>query len=109
MKKRVYIAGPITKGPIEQNIRQADEAFFALLRAGLPPLCPHWSCVAGGPYDAPKPQVRPAGTVHTDWYGTDLPWVAVADALLRLPGESVGADLEAACAREHGKPVFETI
>ena len=28
---------------------------------------------------------------------------------LRLPGESLGANLEEACARAHGIPVFDTI
>ena len=39
----------------------------------------------------------------------ELPWVAVADALLRLPGESLGADLEVARAEAIGIPVFATI
>ena len=39
----------------------------------------------------------------------ELPWVAVADALLRLPGESVGADIEVGEARRLGIPVFAAI
>ena len=39
----------------------------------------------------------------------ELPWVSVADAVLRLPGESLGADLEVARAEEAGIPVFRSI
>ncbi len=39
---------------------------------------------------------------HATWVAIDLPWVAVADALLRLPGESIGADREVATAHERG-------
>lgn len=39
----------------------------------------------------------------------DLPWVRVADAVLRLSGASAGADTEVAAARAAGVPVFETI
>ena len=39
----------------------------------------------------------------------DLPWVAKADAVLRLPGPSRGADAEEAFAQAHGIPVFREI
>lgn len=45
-------------------------------------------------------------TPHDIWMEVDIPWVAVADAVLRLPGESVGADLETGYAEEQGIPVF---
>ena len=109
MRRRVYIAGPISKGDLCANVRQADEAFFELLRRGFAPLCPHWSAYAGGPYDAPRPQALPAGTTHADWMGADLPWVAVADAVLRLPGESAGADREVDLALAKRIPVFTRI
>lgn len=105
MRTRVYIAGPITKGPLEANIRQATEAALALIRAGYAPLCPHLTCYVGGPV----PEVLPAGTTHDDWYEADLPWVEVSDAVLRLPGESVGADLETALAERLGIPVFHSL
>lgn len=105
MRKAVYIAGPITRGVLAENIRQGTEAALELMREGYAPLCPMLTCYMGGP----SPEVLPAGTTHGDWMGTDLPWVAKADALLRLPGESVGADLEVACANKHGVPVFHSI
>jgi hypothetical protein len=102
MRSRVYIAGPITKGVLADNIRQATEAAVRLLKAGYAPLCPHLTCYMGGS----MPQVLPCGTVHDDWYQADLPWVQASDALLRLPGESKGADLEVACAEAAGIPVY---
>jgi hypothetical protein len=43
---------------------------------------------------------------HNLWIECDLPWVDVADAVLRLPGYSVGADAELKYAMEKGIPVF---
>lgn len=109
MKPRIYIAGPISKGDLAANIRQASEAFFRLLKAGFAPFCPHWSAYSGGPYEAPVPQSMPNGTTHEDWLGVDLPWVSVSDALLRLPGESVGADREVKEAERWAVPVYYDI
>lgn len=102
---RIYIAGPITKGPLDHNIRQANHAMICLMRAGYAVFNPMLSCFAGYP-ESTAPEVLPHGTVHEDWYGMDLPWVAVCDALLRLPGESRGADGEVAHANKLGIPVY---
>jgi hypothetical protein len=117
MRKRVYIAGPISKGDLAHNINQATAAFVELAKAGLAPLCPHWSAYASPCVPAQGGGgVIGYGTVHgsdrmchADWLGVDLPWVEVADAVLRLPGESVGADAEVAHARKNGKPVFDSV
>lgn len=105
MRTRVYIAGPISKGVLQDNIDRARDAAMALLRAGYSPMCPHLTCFMGGN----TPEVLPAGTKHEDWYATDLPWVAVSQAVLRLPGESVGADLETKLADELRIPVYHDI
>lgn len=107
MRRRVYIAGPISRGDLPVNIQRATEAFFRLLKAGFAPLCPHWSAYSGGPFDAPVPLRLPSGTSHDDWMNADLPWVAVSHAVLRLPGESAGADREEELARSMGIPVFQ--
>ncbi len=39
----------------------------------------------------------------------DKAWIAHMDALLRLPGESQGADIEEETARALGLPVFYSI
>lgn len=116
MKVRVYIAGPISNGDLLANIRQADEAFGQLLRAGYAPLCPHWSCFYGSSrtgYDertvVAVGNPLPGGTTHDDWVSVDLAWVAASDVVLRLPGESKGADLEVATATRLDIPVVRRI
>lgn len=48
------------------------------------------------------------GSNH-DWLKMDFEWVAACDVLLRLDGESEGADREVAHAKALGKPVFYSI
>jgi hypothetical protein len=105
MRKRIYVSGPITKGDLRRNIKQATDAGIRLLRLGYAPLVPHLTCYMSG--DAPE--VLPCGTVHEDWYDSDFSWVAVSHAVLRLPGESDGADRETSLARNFGIPVFDSI
>lgn len=102
MMTRVYIAGPISKGDLRSNLDQAKEADRRLRQAGYAPLCPHLHCYLAGD----SPTVQPHGIRHADWLDADLPWVMVADAVIRLPGESQGADLEVALAKELGIPVY---
>lgn len=120
MGLRVYIAGPISKGDLLHNVNQATAAFVELARAGFAPFCPHWSV-----YSKPAEEgltgwgrisVFCWATVqgndqmsHSDWLNVDLPWVEVSDAVLRLPGESTGADREVARASEMGIPVFHSV
>lgn len=117
MRKRVFISGPISRGDLCDNINQATAAFVALAKAGFAPLCPHWS-VYSKPAEWTTFRTRvvcvaTAGgndeMARADWMAVDLPWVAVADAVLRLPGESAGADAEAAHATANSVPVFESI
>lgn len=115
MRRRVYIAGPITKGNLADNIDRATAAFLALAAAGLAPLCPHWSAFSGGCRVTPGGSVyalagaTPNALTHEDWLSVDVSWVVMASAVLRLPGESAGADIEVATARDHGIPVFESV
>ena len=130
--KRVYIAGPITKGDLSHNINQGTIAFIALAKAGIAPMCPMWSAYSGNAYtaDCVYPQrvnaksgdpvdltskvfavagANPNCLTHSDWLAVDFAWIRVCDAVLRLPGESVGADMETAEAKRLGIPVFESI
>lgn len=99
------------------NVMAAHAAGMALLAAGIPCIVPGGSCFWGSvvqpalPLTPPwfVPEVLPTGTVHADWYGMDLVIVSRCDAVLRLPGESVGADLEVQKAEELGLPVFTTV
>jgi len=84
LRPRVYISGPITKGNREANFQQAADAQKALIAAGFAVLNPMLTMRLPGAFDIG----------HDTWIANDLPWVAVADAVLRLPGESKGADIE---------------
>lgn len=116
---RVYIAGPIRKGDLLHNIRQADEAMGELMRAGYAPFNPMLSVFAGGisppyppatvPYAYADPLAKLQGIKAEDWLEMDLAWVEVSDAVLRLPGESTGADGEVAHAEKKGVPTFTSI
>lgn len=124
MKKRIYIACPMGKGDRLHNIRQADRAMAELMTAGYSPFNPALSFWAGNSYRVPHPMLN-GGTVvaeagheshtqfghftHADWLSVDKAWVAVADAVLRLPGESMGADEETTLADQLRIPVFHSI
>ena len=100
MRQRIYISGPLTSsGNVLDNLAHAMDAARALIAAGFAPFCPHLT------YHVDPGEAIP----HTTWMEIELPWVSVADALLRLPGESLGADIEVGEARRLGIPVFTTI
>lgn len=95
-KIHVYVSGPISKGDMFVNVRNAILVAEELRRAGLVPYVPHlsfsWQMLAPVEYEA--------------WMELDFAWVERCDAVLRLPGESSGADREVAHANRLGIPVF---
>lgn len=111
MRKRIYLAGPISKGDVAANVKAATKVAAELIAKGFAPLCPQLSCFMGyhtEDYLFDRPQAEAAGIKHAEWLESDLPWVAVSDAVLRLPGESAGADEEVAMAEQLGIPVFNS-
>lgn len=124
MRKKIYVAGPVALGNLADNVNRAAEAGLRLLKAGLSPFVPHLSVFFDGvstryesePEGEPgsnaywaRARHFPGGTAAEDWYSMDEPWVKASDALLRLPGESRGADLEVGWAGEAGIPVFYSV
>lgn len=131
MRRRVYIAGAITKGDLAHNINQGVEANNRLLREGFAPFCPMWSCFStpaktgsrgtgerdvNGNFGTFEPMVYATATTsggaeisYEAYLESDFAWIAVCAALLRLPGESKGADMEVAEAKRLGIPVFDSI
>ncbi len=93
---RVYVAGPISRGDQAANVRQAIDAADALLVVGYVPFVPHLAHLWHLLY--------PHG--YEEWMRWDAAWLAQCQALVRLPGESPGADREVAWARSHSIPVF---
>jgi len=94
--KTVYLASPYTLGDPVLNVRAQIEAAEELVNLGyLPhvPLLSHlWHIASPHPYEY--------------WMEIGLEWVRHCDILLRLPGESKGADAEVTLARELGIPVI---
>jgi hypothetical protein len=99
MRARIYVSGPLSTGDRQANLRRAIEATRELIRRGYAPLCPHLTH-----YVDPTDELG-----HDTWLEVDRPWVLAADAVLRLPGVSVGADMEVAWAHEVGIPVVYSI
>lgn len=96
---RVYLSGPISKGDQEHNFAQAATMQVELVKLRFAVLNPMLTMKLPG-HEA---------IAHESWIASDLPWVEMADAVLRLPGESIGADMETRHADEHGVPVFHSL
>jgi hypothetical protein len=94
--KKVYIAGPYSKGDREFNVRQALIFAEHLTQLGFIPYVPHLSHF----WDLQHPHD------HKFWLDYDRHWLEVCACLLRIPGESAGADQEMKWALDMGKPVF---
>jgi Domain of unknown function (DUF4406) len=99
MKEKIYVAGPYTKGDVAINVRNAFEAANKLADLGYAPFVPHgthfWHMMFPRPYEF--------------WLDLDNQFVPDCAAILRIPGESSGADKEVALAEKLGKPVFHSI
>lgn len=97
--KYVYIASPYTHGDVVANVRAVVLAANELVAVGFIPFLPHlsffWHYLC--PHEVEF------------WYQQDLAWLDKCDCLLRLPGDSPGADNEVRYARDQGIPVYFTI
>lgn len=95
----VYVSGPYSKGDPCVNTYVAIMAGNALLDAGHVPFVPHlshfWHTMTPRPYG--------------DWMKIDLAFLPACEAVIRLPGESPGADIETATARSLGIPVYSSV
>jgi len=95
----VYIASAYTKGDVAINVRKSFIAADKLAKLGylpFPPLFTHfWHFLVPHAYEF--------------WIGMDLEWILHCDCLLRLPGESSGADKEVKFAIQNNIPVYYSI
>jgi hypothetical protein len=105
----ILIAGPYRSGTggdpelMARNLARLEEAAWPLFRAGHLPVIGEWVALpvlasAGASIDDPLAEqvVYPAAQRL----------LARCDAVLRLPGESTGADQDVAIARDRGLPVY---
>lgn len=95
-RTRIYIAGPYTKGDVAQNVSIAMSYWTSLWHSGFAPFCPHLSHFIH----------LHSQQNYEDWIEYDLIWLRQCEALIRIPGESAGADREVAEAERLGILVF---
>lgn len=102
-RMRVYVAGPISKGDVFENVMLGIRWGRRLLFDGLAPYVPHLDAyMTLTPGQEPTSEVT-AWNTFLEW---DLEWVASSEAVFRIKGASKGADLEVAVAKELGIPVY---
>ena len=105
MRKIVYIAGPMTNGgtlspkATDAHVRVAMKTAADLMEVGFAPICPQLTHFLQELY--PQPYER--------WMECDIPLVNVADCVLRLKGQSKGADRECLFAIDNGIPVYTSL
>lgn len=90
--KYVYVAGPYSVGETVQNVREAVLVGNELTTFGFAVYIPHLNLFWH--------YLRPAADDF--WYEHDLAWLLKCDILVRLPGESPGADNEVEVANANG-------
>lgn len=92
----IFVSAPFTIGDTSQNIRRACFAGDEILRKGHIPFIPHlfhfWDLIS------PKSWEK--------WMEIDLAILERCDALLRLYGQSEGADIEITRAKELGLTIY---
>ena len=93
---KVYIASPYTRGDIAKNVKRQMDCVNELINMGYAPFAPlmsHFQHIIH-----PQP--------YEKWLELDMEWLEQCDYLLRLPGDSKGADMEVKRAKEIGMPTF---
>lgn len=96
---RVYIASPYTKGDVAVNVKMQLDCAHELMDMGYAPFAPLYSHFQHMAH--PRP--------YEDWIKLDLEWIKACHCILRLPGESSGADGEVKFAKEINMPVFHSV
>ncbi|MDR2322127.1 MAG: DUF4406 domain-containing protein [Microbacterium sp.] len=109
----ILIAGPYASGTggdpalMAQNLARLEEAAWPIFRAGHIPMIGEWvalpvlsSAGATGPGDPLANEVM---------YPTAERLLQHCDAVLRLPGESRGADQDVTIAEDRGIPVYRRL
>jgi hypothetical protein len=109
----ILIAGPYASGTggdpvlMRENLDRLEGAAWPLFRAGHIPMIGEWVAL---------PVLRSAGASGPDdpladdvLYPTARRLLQHCDAVLRLPGESRGADQDVEIARERGLPVYTAL
>lgn len=94
----IYIAGPISVGDYLANIGSGIDVGERVARMGLVPFIPH--------LDILWLLRHPKKKTWEERLQYDEQVILRCDAIIRIPGESRGADREEAFAKRHRIPVF---
>lgn len=96
---KVGITGPYTEGDVAINVQRAMQAGSQLLTAGHFPYVPHLSHFL----HMQTPQPREV------WMLLSEIWLRECDAIVRIPGVSIGADREVKVAKGLGIPIYGSV
>jgi len=96
---KVYIASPYTKGDVAVNVKTQMDTADELMNKGFVPFTPLYSHFQHMAH--PRP--------YEDWLKLDFEWIPVCDCILRLPGDSSGADNEVEFAITNNILVFYSL
>ena len=96
---KIYVAGPYSNGNIVDNVDIAIQYASELVDMGYAPFCPHLYHFV---------EIYNKKTWDS-WMKIDLEFLSRCDVLIRIPGESIGADIEVAEAIKSGIPVLNNL
>ncbi|MET0350964.1 MAG: DUF4406 domain-containing protein [Rhizobacter sp.] len=109
----ILVAGPYRGGTgddpvlMARNLERLEAVALALFRAGHLPVIGEWLAL---PLLRQAGSTRPGDAAYEEIsYPVAHRLLARCDAVLRLPGESKGADADVRLARERGLPVYATL
>jgi len=97
--KLVYLSSPYSIGDKEKNVQRQFDAAKILIDRGFNVWCP-----LVGHFMQPTLNLS-----WEEWLKIDLDWLSRCDVVLRLDGESKGADEEVLYAEENSIPVYYKI
>ncbi len=96
---KIYIAGPYSLGDAATNVRNAVYAGSYVASLGHVPFIPHlshfWHMMIPEDYEF--------------WMRQDEVWLKCCDAVLRIEGESAGADKEVELAISLGMTIYTSV
>lgn len=93
---KVYVAGPYSTGNQARNVLAAIRLADLIAKDGYIPFVPHLTHF----WDMMFPRE------YWWWLKYDFEWLKCCDALVRIPGESPGAEKEIAFAKENHIPIY---
>lgn len=109
----ILIAGPYASGTngdpelMARNLRRLEKAAWPIFQAGHVPMIGEWVAL---PVLASAGASGPADPLATEvMYPTAERLLQHCDAVLRLPGESRGADQDVAIAQDRSIPVYYSL